>query len=275
MGVKMQDKIIFLGTAGESLVYSNQICASGGIILHIDGMQFVLDPGPGTLTKAAEYGVNLRDTTAVFVSHNHINHCNDVNAAITAMTYNGLDKKGVLISNKSCYNGNDDSLPYITKHSKKLVEKSIILTSGQKLAIGNIELLALATKQKDPTTIGLRLFGPKFNIVYSSDTAYFRELGEDYKNCDILILNVTYPFGIKGKALLSCEEAIKVINKAKPKLVILTHFGIKMLKADPLYEAREIQKATGIQVIAAKDGMAINPISYSTSSRQKTLNMYK
>ena len=48
-----------------------------------------------------------------------------------------------------------------------------------------------------------------------------------------------------------------------------------MLKADPLYEARGIQKKTGIQIISAKDGMTINPISYSAGLRQKTLRMYK
>ena len=43
----------------------------------------------------------------------------------------------------------------------------------------------------------------------------------------------------------------------------------------PLYEARKIQKKTGIQIISAKDGMVINPISYSSGLRQKTLKMYK
>ncbi|MBC8444422.1 hypothetical protein H8D83_02435 [Candidatus Woesearchaeota archaeon] len=87
-------------------------------------------------------------------------------------------------------------------------------------------------------------------------------------------MNVVYPSNNKEKQL-SSDDAVKIINKVKPKVVIITHFGIKMLKADPLYEAREIQKQTGIQIIAAKDGMVINPISYSTGLRQKTLNMYK
>ncbi len=67
----------------------------------------------------------------------------------------------------------------------------------------------------------------------------------------------------------------KIINKVKPRLAIITHFGIKMLKADPLYEAREIQNKTGVQIISAKDGMTIDPISYSSGLRQKTLKMYK
>lgn len=274
MGVRLESKIIFLGTAGESLVYSNQVRSSGGIVLQMDGMQFIIDPGPGCVSRCADFGINIRDTTAIFVTHNHTNHANDVNAAISSITYNGLDKKGVLLTNKTAYNGKDNLKPIVTEHSKRLVEKSIVMEKGKKVGIGDVEVVALNAKHDDPETIGLRFFGSAFNLVYSSDTKYFRDLGEEYKGCDILILNTVYPKNMKGP-LLSSDEAVKVIKKVNPKLVILTHFGIKMLKADPLYEAREIQKATGVQVIAAKDGMIVNPLSYSTSSRQKTLNMFK
>ncbi|MCK5107178.1 MAG: MBL fold metallo-hydrolase [Nanoarchaeota archaeon] len=270
----MEPKIIFLGTAGDSLVYGNQIRSSGGIVLQMDGMQFIIDPGPGCLTRCADYGINIRNTVAVFVTHNHINHANDVNAVISAMTYNGLDKKGVLISNKTSFNGDENMRPMINEYTKRLVEKTMVLEKGQKIGIGDVEIVALDAKHNDKNTIGLRFFGSQFNLVYSSDTKYFRELGEDYKNCDIMIANTVYPRNSKGNTL-SSDDVIKLMNKVNPKLTILTHFGIKMLKADPLYEAREIQKETGMQIISAKDGMTVNPLSYSTSSRQKTLNMFK
>ena len=57
-------------------------------------------------------------------------------------------------------------------------------------------------------------------------------------------------------------------------MAIITHFGINFLKADPLYEVREIQKQTNCQVIAAKDGMVVNPISYDVEQGQKTLYKY-
>ena len=74
--------IIFLGTAGSSAVVGKQLRASGGIILQVEELQFHLDPGPGALAKAKEFGVNLHHNTAILVSHNHINHCNDVNVVI-------------------------------------------------------------------------------------------------------------------------------------------------------------------------------------------------
>ncbi|MDP3733946.1 MAG: hypothetical protein Q8R37_01840, partial [Nanoarchaeota archaeon] len=58
---------------------------------------------------------------------------------------------------------------------------------------------------------------------------------------------------------LDTAAATKIIAHVKPKLAILTHFGLEMLKADPLNEAREIQRITGVQTIAASDGLTITP----------------
>ena len=82
----MNSQILFLGTGGDSIVVGKQYRTSGGIILNLNDMQFHLDPGPGALIMAKMYGINIRENVGVFVSHNHINHANDVNAVIIAKT---------------------------------------------------------------------------------------------------------------------------------------------------------------------------------------------
>ncbi len=269
----MEPKIIFLGTGGESLVTARQIRACGGIILQVEGYQFFIDPGPGALSKAAEYGINVRNTTAILASHNHLRHANDVNALISAMTYSGLDKKGVLICNKTVFEGTEKDNPILLDFYKECLERNIIITPGKRVGIENIEVRAIPAEHTDPNTIGFKFFTPNFILTYSSDTKYSPVVAENYKNSDILILNTLNPFKIKGNQLNS-EDAVKIIEKVKPKLAIMQHFGIKMLKADPLFEAREVNKQTGVQVIAAKDGMQVNPVSYSANLRQRTLNLY-
>jgi len=74
---------------------------------------------------------------------------------------------------------------------------------------------------------------------------------------------------------MNSEDVIELLKKIRPKLAIITGFGIKMIQANPLYEAREIQHASKVQVIAARDGLSINPVSYSATLRQKTLSLYK
>lgn len=266
----MEAKILFLGTGGDIAVTSKQTRASGGIIIQVDECQFHIDPGPGALVQAARHGVNVRDHTAIFVSHTHLGHCNDVNALIAAMTLNGIDKHGVLVASESFLKSG-----FLTEFHKNCVEKILPAKADKKIAIENIEIRTLSTEHTDKDAIGFKLFTPKFVLSYTADTAYKKELADQYSKSDILILNHTLPFGTKKPERLSSDDIIKIINKAKPKLAILTHFGNKLMNINPIYEAREIQKQTGVQVIAAEDGMAIDPISYSADLKQKTLNLYK
>jgi len=266
----MASSITFLGTGGDHYVYGKQYRGSGGIVLKIDESQFHIDPGPGALVRAAQSNINPRETTAVLVSHNHIGHSNDVNAMIDAMTYSGLDKRGLLISNNSFVNGNSDIKASLTNFHKNCLERVIVLEPGKRVGIENVEIVAMPTEHLDPDTIGFKFYTPYFVLSYTSDTKYFKDLIHALEGSDILILNVTLPENEKSDKL-NVEDTVKIIDKIKPRLVVITHFGLKMIKANPIVQAREIQRRTGIQTIAAKDGMVITPGTYSAKSKQKTL----
>ena len=272
----MQSGIIFLGTGGDIFVSGKQQRASGGIIVQDQGYQFHLDPGPGALVKAKEFGVNPRETTAVLVSHAHLNHCNDLNAVLAAMSHNGLDVKGVLVASESVIHGNDTFDPYLTKFHRKCVEKVLVAQPGKRFGIEATEVQTFGVHHTDPTAVGFKLFMPNFVLTYPGDTAYSKDLIEFCMKSDMLILNNVFPKGTdeKDRHNLSTDDVIKIADKARPRLLVLTHFGRKMLAADPLYESREVQKATSVQVLAATDGMVVNPLSYAASARQKTLRVY-
>ncbi len=255
--------IIFLGTAGSLAVASKQSRSSGGIILRIEDLQFHLDPGPGAIVKAKEYGINLQHTTAVLVSHNHLNHCNDLNAVVDVMTHSGIEQRGIVLGSKSVLQPADEHHPFLTKYYQGLVEKIIPLEKNHKVGIELIEINALSAEHTDPSALGFKFFCPKFTLSYTGDTAVTPQLIEELSGSDIMILNVPYP-GNKAAGLnLDSESAIKILSQVRPKIAILTHFGAEMLKADPLAEAREIQRITGVQTIAATDGLIISPDSYT------------
>lgn len=270
----MGDRIVFLGTGGDAIVVGKQYRASGGIVIQAEGSQFHLDPGPGALVMAKMYGINPRETTALLVSHNHITHANDANAVISAMTHNGLDKRGVLITNRSALNGTEVNSPSISHFYRDCVEKYLIVDTGTKIGVLNTDIYATPTKHSDTSGVGFRLIFPRFIVGYTGDTEYTKELAPAFANTDILILNVVNPSGMHDKNNLNSDDAIKLISEVRPRLAILTQFGVKMLQADPLYEAREVQKKTQVHTIAAKDGLTINPVSFASSMRQKSLNSF-
>ena len=269
----MASRLTFLGTAGNLSVVRGKSRSSGGIIINVDDFQMHIDPGPGALTNAAFCNVNVREHSAILVSHAHLNHCNDINALISTMTLNGLDAHGVLIAPESVLKGTGEMKPILHEHFANHLEKAITAQPNKKIAIEQIEIQPLVAKHADHQGVGYKIFTPEFVLAYSGDTSYFSELAEQYEGVDILILNCQHPGKTKEQGL-NANDAIRILKKAKPKLCILTHFAQKMLDANPLYEAREIQRQSGVQVIAAQDGMSIDPVAYSAEMKQKTLNLF-
>lgn len=188
------------------------------------------------------------------------------------MTYSGFDKKGVLVANKTVVHGADNYQPFLMKSARDCLERCIVLEPGKRVGINEVEIQALKAAHSEPNTIGFKFFTPYYTLAYSADTKYSAEIVEQYKNSNILILNVLSQKKEDAGMNLCIDDAIKIINKVKPRLAIITHFGINMIKANPIYEVREIQKQTGVQIIAAQDGMVINPISYSADKGQKTIH---
>jgi ribonuclease BN (tRNA processing enzyme) len=271
----MQARLLFLGTGGDALVIGKQMRGSAGVILNIDTDQFHLDPGPGSLLVAKMFGVNLRETSAIFVTGNELFKANDVNAVISAMTHDGMDRRGVLVCPSNLISGElPKKGPFLNSFYKECLEKTIAVDNTRKIGVNNIDIEIVELEEPITTNIGLRFITQKFTLSYIPDTMYNNSLGEKFKDTDILILNVQDPRNFKRKEHLNSEDAEKIIAKVNPQIAIITGFGVKMLQADALYEAREIQKNTGINVISAKDGMTINPMSFTTTVRQKNLTSY-
>ncbi len=268
------NKIIFLGTGGGRFTTAHQTRATGGIVIILNNLQIHLDPGPGALVQANKNDIDPTQTDLVLVSHNDIDHVNDINCLLDAMTYGGIKKRGSLISTKSVIEGNPEEPQYVTNFHKSHLEKIKPLKPQEKIKINNITIEALKTKHRHEDGVGFKIYSEDAVITYASDTEYQPTIADQYKNSDILILNIMHPNNKKIKGHLCSKEAIEIINRAKPKLTILTHFGRTMLEANPLYEARNIANETKQHVIAATDGLEIDLKDYSAESKQKTLSKF-
>ena len=266
--------IVFLGTGGDSAVTGKQILKSGGFVLKADRNQFHIDPGPGALSGLKENNLNPREHTAIFVSHPHVNHAAEANALLGAMTLNGLDRRGVFISSKSAYFGNESQDAVVSRFHRELPEKCIALDEGAKIGINEVDIRFTHADHYDSGAVGFKFFTPTATISYTGDTDFNEQLVAAHKGCDVLIVNVKHPLGLKQKGHLDTESAAKLIEKVKPSLAIVTHFGLKMIEADPLDQTRWIQRESGVQTITAKDGAVISPQAYIGVKKQKTLQSF-
>lgn len=255
-------EIVFLGTGGGRFNLVKQVRKTAGF--RINGSLLIhVDPGPGALFACRDLGQHPEKTDVIVVTHNHIDHVNDAALLIESMADGWrVKKKGVLIGSRSVIVGDENGDKGVSSYHLGRMERDVVAQPGKKIVVelGRKGAVLHPTKVKhnDETGFGFVLQMGGVRIGYTSDTEYFSGISEQYKGCDVLIANCLKPAedGIPGH--LYSGTAAKLAAEAKPKLLVLTHLGMKMINAGPEKEAKKIQKASGVRTIAAKDGMKID-----------------
>ncbi len=244
-------EIVFLGTGGGRIATCYQTRNTGGFLIKTGNIQMHCDPGPGTLNAMKEMNENPFKTNIIFCSHEHTDHFNDVGLMIECMSNCGTEQRGIFIGKKELTD----------IFHKKLVEKEVILKPYETFEFKNIKLTATPCKH-DRNPIGF-ILKIKEDVVkkigYTSDTDFMPQLSDIFDNCNLIIFNCTRPYGKGLSKHLSTDKVINILNgiNIKPELVVITHFGQKMIDAGPNFEARKIERETGIRTIAVKDGEKI------------------
>jgi phosphoribosyl 1,2-cyclic phosphodiesterase len=244
---------VFLGTGGGRWMTITQRRHTGGFRIH--GQENIhVDPGAGAVARAASKRINPLSTKAVLVSHCHPDHYTDAEVFIEAMTKGMTKKAGLLAASRSVINGNSELGPAVSRYHRSKLAEEHVLSPGDTFKIGNIGVEALPTRHSDPDGVGFKFYTDQGIITYTSDTEYFDEMTDVYKDSSLMIINVIRPKNEHLKWHLCSNEVIKILNEIRPQTAIISHFGMKMIPIAG-QEASRIERETGVQVIAARDGM--------------------
>ncbi|MFH2068002.1 MAG: MBL fold metallo-hydrolase [Candidatus Omnitrophota bacterium] len=255
--------IKFLGTAGARFVMIKQLRASGGIWISSGLDNLILDPGPGSLVRALESRPKLDPTklTGVILSHKHLDHSADVNVMIEAMTAGGHTKRGAVFAPRDALGPE----PVIQKYIRNFPERLEILKEGKEYRVGKISFTPI--KMLHPVeTYGFNFKIDRRTVSFITDTAYFPGI-PDYFRGEMLIINVVLTKRKPEIFHLSVPEVEDILARSKPhtpeahsplaKKIILTHFGRRVLIADPKEIANRLSQKFGLEIIAATDGMVL------------------
>ncbi len=252
-------EIVFLGTGGGRFNLIEQIRKTGGFRIN-GSLKIHVDPGPGALASSLQYKQNPKGWDLLIVTHNHIDHANDAGLMIEAIS-KWNERHGWLVGSRSVIAGDKRGDRGVTSYHVGKLEHYEIAEPGKKItiAIGGKKAVLLPTKVKheDKTGFGFIIEMDGKRIGYTSDTEYFEGISKQYAGCDALIANCLKPSvdGIPGH--LTSADSARLFSETKPKLGIISHLGMRMLKAGPEKEAKKIEKQSGVKTVAAEDGMNI------------------
>lgn len=249
-------ELVFLGTGGGRFATITQKRRTGGIRIISNTLNAHLDPGPEALIYSLNAGLDPQKINAVLVSHAHPDHYTNAEILIEAMTRGMTRKRGTLAAARSVLSGNAVCGPAISKYHQQMPEKLVEAKPGTVFDVSDVKVIATETRHSDPDAVGFRFETADFgSIAYTSDTEYFEGIGKLYAGVRLLILCAMRPFGVPWKGHMTTEDAMKIVEEAKPETAVITHFGMRMIFKGPSGEAKLIQRKTGVTTIAAKDGM--------------------
>jgi phosphoribosyl 1,2-cyclic phosphodiesterase len=254
----ISETITFLGTAGARFMVSRQLLASGGAWIDLHGTQILVDPGPGCLVHAINKKLDPSRLDAIILSHKHLDHSGDINVMIEAMTAGGTRKRGLVFAPGDALNQDPVILRYIRSYPKQIE----VLVEGGTYQVNDISFTTPIRHQHSVETYGFVFRSPYHTFSWITDTKYFEGLASHYTG-ELLILNVAMlDSKVPSRSLmtlpldhLSFADAGRLVELTKPRVAILTHFGMKIWRAGPSVLAERMSGEKGIQVIAASDGM--------------------
>jgi len=246
--------IKFMGTAGARFVTISQARASGGIWVSFEGTNILIDPGPGSLVRCLESTPRLDPGTldAIILTHKHIDHSNDINIMIEAMTHGGSKKRGVVFLPGDMLNGGSIFLEY----ARALPEKIVTLKEKEHYTVGGISFSTPIRHIHSVETYGLKFRFKNQTVSFISDTKYTSEIADQYKG-DVVVINTVFIESVEHVHHLSVRDAGRIIERLRPQKAVLTHFGRDVIKEGPEALSEKLAGEYGVEVIAASDGMTI------------------
>ena len=253
----LPDHLKFLGTAGARHVVATQLRHSGGLVYTLAGFRLWVDPGPGALVRAlaSRPKIDPARVDALLLTHRHLDHAGDATAVVEAMTGGGFKPRATLLAPADAL----DDEAVVFRYAQAFPARVERLRAG-----GTWELapgLTIATPlahDHGVETYGYRLTAPGLSIGHVVDTFWMDALPDAYARVDVLLVNTTRLQGGDRRLLhLGADDAERLVAAVRPRLAVLTHFGMQLVRNGPDRVALAISERTGVPTVAARDGQAL------------------
>jgi phosphoribosyl 1,2-cyclic phosphodiesterase len=231
---------------------------TGGIWFSYGGCRGVIDPGPGSLVRICEAVPPLwpTDINALILTHRHIDHSSDLNVLAEGMTLHSTEKRGCALLTEDCSEAGDSVL---LKFAEKKIRQILRHGDGKLSALpGGITAESVLHEHHGVQCYGVvfRKEGlPTWGLL--SDTAALPSFPERYRECEILVMNVTMLFPRARLDHMSLPDAASLLQAIHPKLAVVTHMGSMLLDYGPERIA-ETLSTERTKALAASDGLVVD-----------------
>jgi ribonuclease BN (tRNA processing enzyme) len=202
---------------------------SPGLLLNIGERKLLMDSGSGTLYRMAIAGYSVHDIDIVCYTHSHPDHISDLVPLLHALKWDPSRPAGIkhlqLIGPPSVFKYYDNVLRFfgdsIASDDQKLSLQKKVMDNSME-SIHGITLISRFVAHT-PDSIGYRVECGAGSVVYTGDTDICESVVMLAMDCDVLIIDCSFPSTRKIKGHTTPEEFLSIAKASRAKTVILTH----------------------------------------------------
>jgi ribonuclease BN (tRNA processing enzyme) len=230
---------------------------SPAFMVKAENQSILLDGGSGTLVRMLQAGVTYKDVDAILYTHIHPDHVADLVPLIFACRYQEEPReKDLLILGGMGFRDYFEGLRGV--HGSWIEPETFRIHIREVLAdvveIGDLRVTALPLEHA-PESVGYRIASSRGRtLVYSGDTDDCRNIVELARGADLLLLECSFPEGMKVQGHLTPMLAGRIAQEAGCKRLVLTHFYPPCDQTDI---KKDCQDAYSGEVLLAEDMMSI------------------
>jgi phosphoribosyl 1,2-cyclic phosphodiesterase len=168
---------------------------------------------------------------------------------VEAMTDGGFQHRGMLF----CPSDALDEDPVVLKYLRRFPREIVRLAPETSYSVKGMTFTTSARHVHQAETYGFR-FGDRLGWV--TDSAYYDDIALQHK-ANVMVIHTVLLHCRPELPHLCVDDVERIIREAKPRLAILTHYGLTVWRANPQEIAADMTQRLGIEVQAARDGMTI------------------
>lgn len=212
-------KLLVLGT-GTAIPRIER--GSSAYLVTTRGANVLVDVGPAVVRRLLERGYEVDDVDVIALTHFHVDHTADLSTFFFACNYGRVPRRKPLtiIGGKGVarfYRGLRAVYPWVVPKSYDLV---VVRLVNDSLKIAGLTITT-APVNHNPESIAIRI-DEKRSITFSGDTDVSPNLMRLAGKTDTLVAECAFPER-KVKGHLNLAVLDRIVQKAQPKRVILTH----------------------------------------------------
>lgn len=232
---------------------------SAGYFVETSDARILLDCGAGSVHALARYNLPWEETSHIFISHFHVDHCGELASLFFAFKWGMKVERGAPLTLIGPY-----GLGQVMEGLKLAFGSNLfvlkfpvelrLISPGESFVLSPETSLSVAKTPHTSESLAVRIETQQKSICYTGDTDASEELPQFFNQTDLLVSECSFRERVEGVPHVSIRDVARMAAQSEAKRLAVTHFYFDVNEEEL---KQELQSGYAGEVVIGRDGLML------------------